>query len=241
MKIYISNYRSHWISPYTMLDYMFFWTEWSKCSRWTLTKTLEDEQKEKSAFVDRPEWADRWADRLTPISQAIQWVLDRIHPRIEYVRIDRWDTWSMDNTLAPIILPMLKQLQETKHGAPFVDDEDVPEHLRSTAAPPKKNEWDTDDNHFLRWDWALAEMIFAFEMKSKDDWQSEFHSGEIDMLWVPVDKDGNEVAKGEHKYYQMKRGPKDTHEIDMVGMKEVQDRITNGFRLFGKYYEALWD
>jgi hypothetical protein len=42
MKIYISGYRDHWISPYTMLDYVFFWTDWSKCSRWTLEQSLED-------------------------------------------------------------------------------------------------------------------------------------------------------------------------------------------------------
>jgi hypothetical protein len=84
-------------------------------------------------------------------------------------------------------------------------------------------------------------MIFAFEMKVKDDWQAEFHSGEMDIKWVPVDKDGNKVAKGEHKYYEMKKGPNDTHKIDMEGMEAVQKRISNGFRLFGRYYEALWD
>ena len=59
------------------------------------------------------------------------------------IHIDDYDTWSMDHTLAPIIAPMLKQLKATKHGAPFVDDEDVPEHLRSTNAKPKENKWDT--------------------------------------------------------------------------------------------------
>ena len=175
------------------------------------------------------------------MSRAIQWVLDKIHPPVNYIKIDHWDTWSMDSTLAQIVLPMLRQLQDTKHGAPFVDDADVPEHLRSTAAPPRENEYDTDANHFLRWDWAIGEMIFAFEKKNQDDWASEFHSGDHDILWVPVDAKGNEVAKGEHKYMEMRRGPKDTHEIDMDGMKAVQDRISNGFRLFGKYYEALWD
>jgi hypothetical protein len=58
---------------------------------------------------------------------------------------------------------------------------------------------------------------------------------------VPIDKDGNEVAKGEHKYYTMKKGPRDTHKVDMEGMQRMQERITNGFRLFGKYYENLWD
>lgn len=246
MKVYISNYRDHWISPYTILDYMFFWTDWSKCSRnKSLAASLEDQARvlrgEKSTWVDHPEWVERWSDRLTPVSIAIQWVLDRIHPRITYVKLDRWDTWSMDHTLALMVLPMLKQLKETKHGAPLVDDEDVPEHLRSTAAPPKENEYDTDGNHFLRWDWVIDEMIFAFEMKNRDDWSSEFHSGEIDMLWVPVDKDGNEVPKGDHQYYEMKRGPNDTSQWDMEGMQAVQNRITNGFRLFGKYYEGLWD
>ena len=241
MKVYISNYRNHWISPYTILDYMFFWTEWSKCSRWNLTQTLENEKREKSAWVDHPEWVERWSDRLTPVSRALNWVLDLVHPRVNYIKIDRWDTWSMDHTLADIVLPMLRQLQATKHGAPNVDDEDVPEHLQSTAAEPKENEWDTDSNHFLRWDWVMAEMIFAFEMKVKNDWESEFHSGEIDMKWVPVDAEGNEVPKGEHKYMRMDRGPADTHVYDAEGARQVQARISNGFRLFGKYLEALWD
>ena len=34
------------------------------------------------------------------------------------IRIDPWDTWSMDHTLAEIIHPMLKQLRKTAHGAP---------------------------------------------------------------------------------------------------------------------------
>jgi hypothetical protein len=240
MKVYISRYRNHWISPFTILDYLCFWTEWSKCSRWTLEQTLADEKREKSAYVDHPEWVERWSDRLTPVSTAIQWVLDRIHPRIEYVRIDPHDTWSMDHTLAYIVLPMLRQLRDTKHGSPNVDDEDVPEQFRSTAAPEKENEWDTDDNHHARWDWVLDEMIFAFEMKVKNDWESEFHSGDIDMRWVPVDRDGNEVPKGEHRHYRMDRGPADTHVYDAEGARQVQARISNGFRLFGKYYEGLW-
>jgi hypothetical protein len=241
MKVYISNYRHHWYSPYKILEYTFFWTNWSRCGRWNLTQTLEDEKREKSQYVDHPEWVDRWADRIEPMSRAIQWVLDKIHPPVNYVKIDRWDTWSMDSTLAQIVLPMLRQLQETKHGAPHTDDEDVPEYLRSHMAQPKENEWDTDSLHFMRWDWILAEMIFAFEKKNQDDWADEFHSGEIDWVHVPVDKDGNQVPKGEHRYFEMKHGPNHTHELDMVGMKKVQDRISNGFRLFGKYYEALWD
>ena len=48
------------------------------------------------------------------------------------VRIDNFDTWGMDHTLAYIILPMLKQLKETKQGSPYVYPEDVPTELRPT-------------------------------------------------------------------------------------------------------------
>ena len=241
MKVYINKYKDHWLSPYTLFDYMFFWTDWSKCARWKLEQTLEDQAQEKSLFVERPDWCEKWSDRLVPISQAIQWVWDRVDPKIDYVKIDYWDTWSMDHTLSSIVLPMLKQLKEKKHGAPFVDDDDVPEHLRSTAAPAKENEWDTDENHFLRWDWVMDEMIFAFECKVDNSWEDEFRSGEHDIKWTPVDKDGNEVLKGEHKYTRMDKGPKDTYKCDYEGMKVVETRIQNGFRLFGKYYQGLWD
>ena len=239
MKVYISGYRDHWFSPYTWLDYAFFWTDWSKCARDRRIRSLEEESK----YIERPEWTDRWADRLEPVSKGIMWVLDRVHPKIEYVKIDRWDTWSMDHTLAPIILPMLKQLQKTKHGSPGVDDEDVPEGvgLRSTEAGPKENEWDTDENWFKRWDWVLDEMIFAFECKVDDSWEEAFRSGVHDYITVPVDKDGNEVPKGEHKFWQMRDGPKNTFKCDYDGMRVVEARIQNGFRLFGKYYQALWD
>ena len=125
------------------------------------------------------------------------------------VQIDPWDTWSMDHTLAPIILPMLVQLKNTKHGAPAVEWEDVPEELR----PPKDQisklytHGETDDNFFKRWDWVLDEMIWAFEQKCRDDWMTDY----------------------------------DYNKWDSEGANAHQERMSNGFRLFGKYYESLWD
>ena len=241
MKVYINNYKDHWISPYTILDYMFFWTDWSKCSRDKSVQAALDDLEGTKKYIEHPEWVEKWSDRLVPISRAIQWVWDKIDRKIDYVKIDRWDTWSMDNTLAHIVLPMLKQLKATKHGSPFVDDEDVPDELKSTSAPPKENEYDTDANHFKRWDYVLNEMIFAFEHKVDDSWEDAYRSGDIDTIWVPVDAKGNEVPKGEHKYYQMKDGPKHTYQCDYDAIQLVHDRMKNGFRLFGKYYEGLWD
>jgi hypothetical protein len=231
MKIYKSCYRNHWISPYTVIDYVFFWTEWSKCSRNSTLQTAIDEAEGKYKYIEHPEWVDRWADRLSPISRALQWFLDLVHPQIKYVRIDPWDTWSMDHTLADIILPMLKQLQETKHGAPNTDDADVPEYLQSHMAQPKENEWDTDSLHFMRWDWILAEMIWAFEQKVADDAESQFfdHSA-YEKDKVPV---RDWLADMENRVNKTKYD-KEGHEVWLK-------RKANGFRLFGRYFENLWD
>ena len=127
------------------------------------------------------------------------------------IRIDRFDTWSMDSTLAPIILPMLKQLKESKHGAPAVEFKDVPEELMPPDAEAVKKLYmengETDENFFKRWDYVLDEMIWAFEQKCRDDWMEDYHYNK----W------------------------------DTDGANAHQARMSNGFRLFGKYYESLWD
>ena len=202
MKVYISKYRYHWISPYKILEWVFFWRE-----------------------IDYNEpIIEKWSDRLEPISKAIQSFLDIVHPKINYVKIDKWDTWSMDYTLSYIIVPMLKQLQATKHGAPNVDDEDVPEELRSTSAPAKEKDYDIDDNHFKRWDWILNEMIWAFEQNLDENSEDKFF-------------DHSEVDKGEKDFNVQLSKIKVDHE----GLDAHHTRKSNGFRLFGKYYRGLWD
>jgi hypothetical protein len=223
MKVYMSGYRNHWVSPYTILEAVCFW------------------EKDKDVFynhMDDPNHKyEKWVNRLMPFCTAWMKFLDFVHPEIRYVKIDRYDTWGMDHTLAHMILPMLKQLKKDKHGSPLVDDEDVPEHLRSTAAPAKENDWDIDDNHFKRWDWVMDEMIFAFECKLDDSWEDAFRSGKIDWKSVPCAWD----EKGKPTMYEMQDGPNNTYKCDYEGMQVVNDRIQNGFRLFGKYYQGLWD
>jgi len=231
MKIYLSNYRDHWISPYTILEKVFFWRE---------------------IDYDEP-IIDKLSNILEPISIALQKFLDFVHPRISYVKIDRYDTWSMDSTLACIILPMLKQLKATKHGSPHVDLDDVPEHMRTTTT----EDWDSqltfdfynqDPNlegpHFGkynnihdRWNYVLDEMIFAFEHLVDDSWENEYSSGEFDTIHVPCEWDAN----GKPTLFSMEHGPNHTYKCDYDGLRKVYDRMDNGFRLFGKYYRGLWD
>jgi hypothetical protein len=212
MKVYLNKYRNHWVSPYTICEKICFWREIN---------------------YDEP-WVQHTNKILEPVCTLWMKFLDKIHPKIDYVKIDKWDTWSMDSTLSPIILPMLKQLNEHKHGAPNTDDEDVPTKLRSTtkaAIKSKKNPWDTDGNHFKRWDWIMGEMIWAFEQLCQDDWEKQYCSGEIDHVWVDVG-DG---------CMSLKKGPNHTYKIDSKSIEKHQKRINNGLRLFGKYFQALWD
>lgn len=124
------------------------------------------------------------------------------------VVIDEYDTWNMDETLSYIVLPMLKQLKETKHGAPNVDWEDVPRELRPSAEELRayNKNGETDEHFFNRWDYVLDEMIYAFDCKANKD-----------EVYMRFDID------------------------DRKAMNKEQRRISNGFRLFGKYYESLWD
>jgi hypothetical protein len=171
--------------------------------------------------------------------------------RTVYVQLDTSDTWSLDNTLAHIIVPCLKQLKETKNGSPNVDDEDVPDHLKSTSAPPKENEWDIDDNHFLRWDWVIDEMIWAFgEAANGYEGENAFYSGEADHRYQPVDDNGDpisdeiltwEEALAHEGDVVVVPGPNHSYKIDEEGYEAYYKRIDNGFRLFGRYYRNLWD
>ena len=169
--------------------------------------------RNKYGYNNWPETQTRFENFLEKLEDVLQWIynhsinlyLDDKQRKIK-VKIHCYDTWSIDYTLAPIILPMLIQLKAEKHGAPCVDYEDVPKELR----PSKKEiaaynkDGTTDENFFVRWDWVMDEMIYAFDCKANKD--------EVFMRF----NDEDEIRK-------------------------EQERISNGFRLFGKYYESLWD
>lgn len=216
MKVIINSYNN-WFGPYQLAELLCWWV-----------KKVPD----SDGILDKPQWVHNFGQWLaerkdgsnTVLHKFLLWI-DSKKTRRTYVRIDRWDTWSMDHTLASIIVPMLKQLKATKHGAPQVNDNDVPEHLQSTAAPAKENDWDIDDNHFKRWDWVLDEMIWAFEQKIDDSSDDQFYAHPTE-----------DEKRGKSFEEQLK-----LIKIDRKGLDLWQERKSNGFRLFGKYYEALWD
>jgi len=147
------------------------------------------------------------------------------------VKIHPYDARNAFHTMALVILPLLKEVAEQKQGSPLVDDADAPEELSSKHCI-KKNEWDWDDNCFPRWNFVLEEMIFAMENIVSDDWEEKFHSGVIDMDFVKCEGKGN--------LCELVDGPNNSFKFDKIGYKAYADRIQNGCRLFGRYFQNLW-
>lgn len=239
MKVKIGKYKN-WFGPFQLAETLCFWVSkqkdeygFSKSADWVYKfgellayGSIKPESKVdelEKLIGDRPK---------TFIYKFLEWIDSKKSRNIK-IHIDPWDTWNMNDTLALIIAPMLKQLKETKNGAPNVDDEDVPENLRRTAAPAVENDYDIDENFFKRWDWVLDEMIFAFDCLSdtENDWEDQFYSGECDFRFKRL----------ENGMSQLVDGPTHTYKCDHEGLKKFNDRIENGCRLFGKYYRTLWD
>ena len=228
---------------------------WTYCDwaarNWRTGKTICFWEKNDDVFYDLEGKGTKYTklvNFLTPICQLWSDFLDTVHPRIKYVKIDKYDTYSMDSTLVPIILPMLKQLRDTKHGSPMIDMEDVPVEFRTTSYEEYDSQkcfdfyYEVDENVTYkgihdRWTWVLNEEIFAFERLADDSWRENFQTGKIDFITKPCAWDEN----GKATMYQSRRGPNYTFECDYDGMIAVEDRIQNGLRLFGKYFNCHWD
>lgn len=142
--------------------------------------------------------------------------------RIIDIQIDEWDTYSADTTLSLIALPLLKQLKDTMHGSALVDDEDVPEEIRSTSAKPKEDEWGTDEFVPARWQYVLSEILWALEQHVDYDAKNKFY-------------DHSEVNEEDDLMDQIH-----SIKVDQEGLTAFEERKQNGFRLLGKYWQTMW-
>ena len=237
MKVKLGPYPD-WIGPYQIADKVFFWCDMypdkDVADRWDyrakdwlgeflahgLAKKKQYQPAESRPFGD--ERPDTWFYNL------LKWIHAKRQRKV-VIKTDRYDHWNAYHTMSLIIVPILKDLREHKHGAGFIADEDVPEGLglRSTECLVKEDEGHTDENWFKRYEWALNEMIWAHEQIADDNWEDQYYSGEVD--WV-VESGG-----------RLREGPNHTYKLDVEGFNKHNDRIENGLRLFGKYYRTLWD
>lgn len=193
---------------------------------------------------DRSHAIGSWISEKLPFIETIcSWIYNN-RKRTMNIHIDNYDVWSMDNTLAHIILPMLKRLKEQKHGSPMVDDEDVPEHLRCPNRSSNESfqldmfageELDNLvwESYHKKWDWVMDEMIWTFEQKVNDNWEEQYWIEKPKIDWTKQPEDEGEEFIPVRWEVEGK--------CDWEGRRRHQERITNGFRLFGKYYEGFWD
>jgi hypothetical protein len=222
MKVYIGPYINRWTT--------------SDFENWCMSK-LYGEEYWRDEFQDRTaakviEWAGNvWQPVL---DHSVNLIIDRME-RKRKIRIDPYDTWSMDDTLAPIILAMLRQLKDTKHGSPYVDDEDVPHLPKQGFSSNESMQYDMfaseehDDavwkSYETRWDYVMDCMIFSMEQLSMD-WEAQFY---------------HDDAGPDSGFYKVDIGIGKPFWVDEKGRKEYDERIQVGLTLFGKYFRALWD
>jgi len=199
MRVYIGPYTT-WIGPFQIADWLRY------------VGVSEDRRFKIGEYL-----ATTW------VSNACDWVGSKKKRKVK-IRIDRYDVWSMDITLAMIILPMLKQLKQDKQGSAFVDSEDVPPHLHKEGAPINLFE-DVDIHFHERWEYVINELIWTFsQLQPECNGESAYFTHE--KLLPGATLDAMMAAK---------------MDVDEAGLKEYHARIANGLRLFGKYYQNLWD
>ena len=136
MKVYIGNYPRKY-GGYWLAEKILFWKDTEK----------DEDVIEKLATKLEKLWIvkklEKWSDG---------------RERICKVKVDGYDTWSLDCTLAEIILPCLKQLKEDETGYHTVDETDLPSDLRGPHVEGEK-----------KWNYVLDEMIWSFSQYEDGD------------------------------------------------------------------------
>jgi hypothetical protein len=163
MRVKIGPYKD-WIGPYTISNAIFFWVD-KRAMDW------DDEYLKRwdaQACEKFGNWlASGW------VNDFCHWI-DKFRTRKVEVRIDPYDTWSMDHTLALIVHPMLVQLKQNNHGYFSSDPEDAPQI-------GKGEEVDYGGNDTLaldRYNWIMDEMIWTFDQIAHGNDGMEFYSEE---------------------------------------------------------------
>jgi hypothetical protein len=160
------------------------------------------------------------------------------------VVIENFDTWSLDNTLAHIILPGLIQLKNTKMGVPaeFDDVGGADYGMQDSFDFYKDSHNDAFDERCKRWEETLDKMIWSFQQIVFDDYEQQYHHGKPEYDWVKTDQQFTNPVnnKVEDTFQMIDKNPTE-HWTDYEGMRVHEERIQEGLELFGKYYRHLWD
>ena len=141
------------------------------------------------------------------------------------IEIDPHDTFSVDSTLAYIVLPLLIQLKQTQMGVPHefaeVGGEDY--HLQLSFDFYTETQEEAFKLGVARWNIILDKMIWSWQKLCEDDYESRYYHGEY---------------KPWHADESIRKSP---FWVDDIGLELHNARIQEGLDLFGKYMRHLWD
>lgn len=187
MRVYIGPYITY-IGPYSLADKLFWF--------------LNEERRDAIGV-----WM---ADGF--IGNFLEWLYKKRKRNIK-IHIDNYDTWNADQTLAIVILAVLKNIRKnlcSTSGFPLINDEDVPENLK---VPEGLTPFEVDEELLVsRYAYVLDRMIEGFELNADTE---EFWKGE------PKDGDGE-------------------YAIDKF-IEEQERKQEEAMRLFTKYFHKLWN
>jgi hypothetical protein len=166
MKVNIGSYHDYF-GPYQIAEKVFFWINHREVLL-GLDETLEHRWDVKACekFGD-------WLSNRAWFVKFLNWIDSKKQRKIQ-VRIDPWDTWSMDHTLALIIHPMLVQLKQMNHGYFSSDAEDAP-----SIGKGDETDYGGNDTRALdRYNWIMDEMIWTFDTLKTDRDHELFYNEE---------------------------------------------------------------
>ena len=169
---------------------------------------------------------DGWAEKSPQwFTDVCQWIENKRKRKIK-IKIDKYDTWGMDSTLALIIIPMLKQLKATKHGIPgsmFVEEDGENGYGYSEATMAKAE---------AKWDMIIDHMMWSFKQVLDEEHDAfTIVKGKLDFKDYPEDEGkGTRPLRWEREY-----------EMRWDAYHAYHERIQEGLDLFSKHYKSLWD
>lgn len=225
MKAKIGPYRD-WIGPYQIAEAIFFWV-----------KKYDKDYNYTEAYNKVHEFG-RWLSEDkngndSYLTTFCNWIHGK-KKRVVDIKTDPWDHWNAGITMAMLCLPILKDLREHRTGTPWTEHADGPWYYRFLREEDE-HAWDERGSYCdERWRWIMDEIIWSLEQIAGDrDWEEAYTHGFSDIVWEPCE-DNPKLCK-------MGRGPNDTWWWDQSGHIKHQEKIRNGLRLLGRYWESMWD
>lgn len=224
MKVKIGPYKN-WIGPYQIVDTIFFWCKETDTEEPT---TCENVKEKITDFLIRG--FSKNLDHCTWFYKMLEKINNKRTRKIK-IRLDPWDVWNADESIALILVPILKKFRESRIGSPQISSEDIPEYLIE--------EKESHEHKMKQWEWVLGEMIWAFEqsIESGHEPTESFYYFEGDPV---LEIQSRDEAGFPTVYKNTGTFHKSFYE-DKEGLRIYNKRREKGRELFSKYFDALWD